>query len=183
MSNYFIALEIPAIIKKQLALLCFGPPQINWIEQSNLFYIIRPLGTLSDLELNEVTNRLKNVFFLPFTLTTKRISQKQLKGIGAIGIEFEYNAFLLKLNKEIEQSFRTLNLKKIPEPSFPIILGYYENINFDRLSDYLMANSTFSTQPIQVSELILLHARQTPRRTVFDIIEYYPAFNPINTED
>ncbi len=174
MHNYYIVHKIPKIIEKQLITLCFGPPQISWIDENHLYFFIRTLGALSDFELNEVKRQMQTVFFQPFTLVISKLSQKQVKNKGVIGIECETTPDLLNLNKEMDKSLRPLNLKKIPDLPFPIILGYYENLNFERLSDY-MTYSSFTSHTLQISELLLLHTWPSSKRTVYEEIERFPA--------
>lgn len=194
MQTYYLALEIPKLVKDQLAALCFGPPQIHWTEKDHLYFMLRPLENLSDSELNDLMNQLDGFFFEGFSFILQGIDHKHFKGGGVIGVGAGQNADMLKLIKEMDQTLRGLKLKKNYEMPFPIILGHYdlghgERISFERLGDYLMAHALFRSDPIDVTGIILLRTWQSTRGrgtgggTVYEELAYYPASESATGED
>lgn len=189
MYTYSIVFKIPEKIKKQLTVLCFGPSQISWVETERLYYFVRSFGMLTDLDANDLLNQLKTVFFTPLVINIQGVSHKQIKGggvksSGIIGISSTYNAELIRLNKLIDQSIRTIRMKKQLEMPFPIILGYYyDNLNFERLCDYLAAHAAFNSLLFEVHDFILLRSWHSSRRIVHEELAHFQAANATTGED
>jgi 2'-5' RNA ligase len=174
MQNYYLVHKIPKAIEGQLKTLCFGPPQINWVDANHFYFFIHSLGMLTDLDLSLVRTQLQTLFFLPFNVNLKNLTTQQTKGKGVIGIESELNEDLMNFKKEIYRLFRNLNLKKVDSLPFPIVLGYFEKINFEKLNDYL-TYSSFSPQPLLITELILLRTWSSSKRMVYEELDSFPA--------
>lgn len=183
MQNYFLAIPLPAQIKKQLAILCFGPPQIRWIDPEHLYYILNPFGNLSDIELKEIIDKLDTMFFSTFSFRIQNISCTQFKGSGIIGLKAQENQALLNLHKEAELTMRGLKIKKGNPQPFPVILGYFEKINIERLNDYLMSHDGFISDLIGVSGISLVRTWQSAKSTVYEEVAFFPASQATTGED
>ena len=175
MHTYSLIIELPLPVKNQIANLCFGPSQILWIEKQNIYFLLYSFGDLSDLELSELKENLEKLFFHSFVFNMRGIKSTKFKGKGIIGIESVNHPALEKINKDLEKLLKKFSLRKKETSPFPLVLGYYEKIDFERLIDYLMAYSTFESLPIEVKELTLIHVKPSSKGSIYEEIAYYPA--------
>lgn len=185
MHPYFLALPIPLTIRSRLATFCYGLPQVKWTEEENLYLILRYFGPLNDLVESNIHESLQNLFFTPFSFVLQGISHSRTKGNrNVIRVDVGNNLQIASLKKEIDRQLRDLHLP-IEERSFQphLILGYYENINPQRLGDYLTAHAGYQSTPIEVTSCLLMRSLQTPKHIIYETVEEYRASPPTTGED
>ena len=185
MHPHFLAIPLPEPIRSRLASFCYGLPQVHWVHEENFHLSLRSFGPLSDSVLSGIQERLKHIFFSPFSLVLQGAGHFHSKGNrGSIWIDVAENPELSTLKKEIDQNFRDLILPSEGHRFHPhITLGYYEHLNPQKLGDYLAALADYQSDTIEVNSYLLMRAQQTPNRVIYQTIEHYSASLPATGED
>lgn len=185
MHSHFLIIPLPFKVRARLASFCYGLPQVRWIEEENLHLILRSFGPLPDNAASSIHECLSTLFFTSFSLVLRGMDHFYSKGNrGIIWIGLTDNPQLNALRKEINRHLR--NLPFLPEErSFMphVILGYYDRLNPQRLGDYLMAHADYQSEPIEVTSCVLIRAIQTPKRTIYEVMEEYFASSLATGED
>lgn len=186
MDQYLLAIPLPLPVRLRLASLCYGLPQVDWIEEENFLFTLRFFGPLNDQTAAQIEERLSSLFFLKFNLALKGVdhfhSSKGNRGIIWVGVE--QTPELLALRKEIHDLLIDLHLKAEERPYHPhITIGKYHRLNEQRLAEYLMAHAHFQMEPIETLSCQLLSAHQTPKHTYYKIIKQIDASSPATFED
>jgi RNA 2',3'-cyclic 3'-phosphodiesterase len=183
-SHYFLSIPLPKSIRTRLASLCYGLPEVQWVEEENFHLTLRYFGLLSSSALEDIREGLKSVFFSPFSIVLQSIGHFHSRGKqGVIWVGIMDNPSLFSLKKEINQQLR--NFKLLPEERFQphITLGRYKNINPQKLGDYFIARADFQSEPIEVINCLLMLSQSTPKRMIYQTIESYPAMLPSTGQD
>jgi 2'-5' RNA ligase len=184
MYPHFLAIPLPKHIQSRLAQLCYGLPQVHWVEEENFLLKLHDFGPLSNVHLGEIQDRLKSLLFSPFSLFLQGVGHfYSKKGHGTIWVGVADNLELFTLKKKVESQLRDLPLRS-PERFHPhIILGYYDRLNPQKLGDYLSALADYHSEPIEVTCCLLMSAQQTPKRVIYRTVEQYIAMLPTSGED
>lgn len=176
MQPHFLAIPLPPHIRSKLASFCYGLPKVHWIEEENFHLTLRYFGPLNDTHLAQIQERLKSLFFPPFSLILQGAGHFHSKGNrGVIWIGVENNNQLLSLKKEINNQLRGLILPSDERFHPHISLGYYERLNPEKLGDYLSALAVYQSEPIEITDCVLLRSQQTPKRVIYEVVDYYSA--------
>jgi 2'-5' RNA ligase len=184
MQPHFLGIYFPEHIRSRLASFCYGLPQVHWVDEDNFHLKLRYFGPLPDINLREIQDRLKSLFFPPFTLSLQSVGHFHSKGgRGNIWVGVGENHHLVALKKEIDTLLRGVSLP--PDERFHphVTLGYYERLSPQKLGDYLSALADYQSDPIEVTSCLLVRIQQTPKRAIYQIVEHYSASNPATGED
>ncbi len=183
MDSYLLAIPLPAKIRTRLASLCYGLPQVRWVEEENFHIIVRYLGPLNDQQLAAIHERLQTLFFPPFSFILQEIEPFHSKNHrGAIRVKVSENKEFLELKKKIDRSLKDLSLPN-EESTFHVTLGHYDHLNGQRLGDYLSAQADYQSEPIEVTECLLLRVHSTPKHVFYQTLEHYAASLPATGAD
>ena len=91
---------------------------------------------------------------------------------------------LNSLRKEINRHLRDLHFLQEERSFLPhVIMGYYEQLNPERLGDYLTSHADYQSEPIEVTSFALIRSIQTPKRTIYEVVEEYFASSLATGED
>lgn len=177
MDSYLVAIPLPANLRSRLASLCFGLPQVHWVDEENFHLTLRYLGHLTTHQLEDVQEKLSTLFFHSFTMTLQGIRSHHSKNHqGSIQLGLLSNPALLTLKKEVNACLTGLDLLKEEHPFIPhVTLGYFEKLHSEKWGDYLTTYADFQSLPIEVNDCLLLSSHQTPKRFYYKIIEKYQA--------
>lgn len=185
MPPYFLAIPLPSPIRVRLATFCHGLPQVRWLDEENLYFILQSFGPLTDLVAHHIHEELHSLFFPPFTFILQEIHHSHTKtNRGSIWVGVEENLQLISLKNEIQRHLRPLRLSG-EEFSFQlrVNLGFYEKINPSRLGDYLAAYADFRSAPIEVKHILFLRSHYTQKRINMEILGEYTASQIATGED
>lgn len=184
MYPHFIAIPFPKHVQSRLASLCYGLPQVRWVEEENFHLTLRHFGPLSDTCLANIQEHLATLFFSPFSLVLQGVDHFHSKGKrGVIWIGVKESSALHSLKKEINRQLRDLALPPDEHFHSHVTLGYYERLNPQRLGDYLLSLADYQSEPIEVTSCLLMRSQQTPQRVIYQIIDEFLAFPKITGED
>lgn len=184
MHPHFLSIPLPERIRSRLISFCYGLPNVHWVEEDNFHLILRYFGPLNDTSLAKIQESLNALFFSPFSFVLKgagHFHSKNNRGIIWIGVI--ENSQLFSLKKEIDSLLRGLVLP--PDDRFHphITLGYYDRLNPQKLGDYLSALTDYQSEPIEVTNCLLMRSLQTPKRVIYQTVESYSASSHATGED
>lgn len=182
--TFLLSADLPHSIQPRLASLCYGLPNVQWLEEGHFHLNLRFFGKLSPNELDDVRIHLKNLFFHPMSIILETIGhyhQRSDRGVIWAGVKGSLE--LENLKKEINILLKGLALAAEHSPQFIVPLGYYEKLNPDKLNDYLMDRALFQSPPLDIQSCSLLLTRVTSKRIIFETVEQYFASPPVSGED
>lgn len=185
MDSYLLAIPLPTKIRTRLASLCYGLPQMRWIDEENFHLTLRYFGPLSDQQLDIIQERLQTLFFTPFSFNLQGIEPFQSKNHrGALRVGISHDTDLFTLKKKIDGHLQNLSLPSEEHAFHPhVTLGHYERLNGERLGDYLSACADYQSESIEVTECLLLRTHSTPKRIFYQTLEHYLVSSPATGED
>ncbi len=185
MYPHFLTIPLPSIVQSRLATFCYGLPQVRWVEEDNFHLTLRYFGPLADHTVAGIQERLKNLFFPPFSLVLQGINHSHTKSNrGTIWVGITDNSNLIALKKEMNRHLRDLHLPPEERSFHPhIILGFYERLNPKRLGEYLTMYADYQSLPIEVTRCLLIRSLQTPKRVIYEVVEEYAATQLPTGED
>lgn len=184
MSFYTLAIELPPSIQKRLASLCYGLAQVQWIEEQSFYLPLRQLGDLSSAQLEEVRERLNHLFFSPFSIVISTVNVDQPKSKGMVWAGIKPSNAADSLLKEIESLLKGISAPLPPSSHLlKAPLGYFNKISSDRLYDYLMNQTNFQLDPLEVVKCSLLCLKRTPKTIYYEVIAHYAASSQALGED
>jgi len=179
MFPYFLALPLPSLIRQQLALLCYGLPNVRWVEEENFHLTLRYLGPLTNSEEEKIKSYLTQLFFRPFFIQLQRIGHfHSKKDQGVLWVGIQSSPPLIELKKRIDRALQPLKLPKDDRGFQPhVTLGRYQTLNKNRLEDYLLSHLNYESSLIEINQCILFRSHQTPKHLIYESIETYSSDN------
>lgn len=175
MNCYFLALTIPKQIQNQILPLCFGLPNIQWIEPGQFHVLVRYLGKLTDPVRYKVEDQLETLTFAPFEISLAGLEYSLSKGgHGSLSLKVKPQETILKLKHAIDQSLKGVPVETNGKHFIPHTpLGFYEQMDAHWLGDYLVSQGMFETTLFAVSSLTLFSTQTTPKRVIYKPIRNY----------
>jgi 2'-5' RNA ligase len=186
MNLYSIILTLSPDLKRHLAQLCYGLPNVRWVEEENFHVLLRYLGPLSSDSLATVQEALKTVSFFPFTIYLKGLEHSHAKNDrGSLGIKVysDPEKSITQLKQEIDKKLKGLDID-LKERSFQphVPLAHYTHIQAERLSEYLGMYQMYQSEKMDVQQFELIFLQETPKRLFYRKVESYLAF-PLNLHE
>jgi 2'-5' RNA ligase len=173
----FLAIKPPNEIRKQLSQLCFGIPNIRWINEENLHITLRFFGNVDNNTLLDIKETLFNIntssFQLKLSSPNHFSSRKQI----VLWLTPSPSQPLLELRKQIDRSLIELNVQANKTHFIPhLTLGYITTANFhpDKTPKFLNSISHFASSPFEVNKFHLLSSKLTEKRAIYTIESEYP---------
>lgn len=174
--HYILSIDLPPPIKKHLATLCFGLPNVEWTSEENFNLTLQNLNHVNDTTLYEIKDRLETIHFEPFQISLCGVDFSSSRGSqGVLWIGITPSDPVVKLNLKIDKALADVHHKSIEKSSNPlIILGKDTHIQPNRLVDFLQTHSLFRSQSFDVSSFSLKEVITTPNKILFKELGKYP---------
>lgn len=164
--TYYIALEIPSEIKKQITRICIGIPSVNWLEESDLYLILRGLGNLDGADLIDIKTQLKLIPYEKITLTLQncRFLHSKIGHGGIVSLYTSQNRELEKLVSTLHSSLKELKLPEMSKQDPHVILGFYEHkLPPQKMANYLESTFFFQTPEFETTKMQLIMCQHTAK--------------------
>jgi 2'-5' RNA ligase len=176
MTRLFIALDFPPEIKTMLNRISFGLPEARWVPEDQLHLTLRFIGEVDGALFQDIRAKLGRVRAPELTLT--------LKGCGffpprkkprVIWVGIAENNKLFQLRNKIEKMVTQTGVEPERRKFSPhITLARLQSPPLKKVTDFLVANSMFSTNPFTVDHFSLYSSFLTPRGAIHTIeADYY----------
>lgn len=166
MDSLFIAFPLPKTIISQLERLCFGLPNVQWIDPNDFFINVISLGQVEgtmQLDILEILSKMHNH---PIFISLKNVSYSHTKTHGTIKVGLSPSQELDKLIKII--SYQLTPFLPHFKPVQPhVLLGRFLKIDEKRLFDYLDTHFLFESKPFLVNSIMLMKTRGTQNHRIF----------------
>lgn len=180
MNPYLIALDFPPVIKSQLKSICYGLPTVEWVEEENFHLLLRYLGKIPEPSLGLVKEALQTISFLSFKISLQGVDHFHAKkGQGTLWTGVKPIEALNSLKKDVDKVLKNLEVAPIERSFHPhVTLGRYDQIDHRRLGEFLMMNSLFRSESIEITNFHLFSMHETPKRVILQKVETYEALPP-----
>ena len=160
MPRLFTAIEIPEIVRAQLALVRGNLPGAKWVEMEDMHLTIRFFGDFGNLEADELVSTLARVDFDPFEL--------KITGLGVFGGRDPRALFagiadsepLNALQRASERAARAARLPPETRAFKPhITLARLKNAKPELVARFLSARPPLQAWPFTVDQFTLMSSR------------------------
>lgn len=162
MPRLFAALEIPADLAAELALLRGGLFGARWTEEEDFHLTLRFIGDI-DLRLaGEIEGELADIRKPAFPVTLERLDWFGGERPRAIIVRAKATPELAALHTKIENALRRLGAPPEPRKFVPhVTLARLRGASVAGVADYLSARSFFSPRSFVAHRFALFSARES----------------------
>jgi len=157
MRRLFVAVDLPANVKDQLAIMCCGLPGAKWVPPEQLHLTLRFIGDVDGTLFRDLKESLLEIHFASFFI--------QLKGVGffpprgkprVLWVGVVKNANLALLQKKIENVLVKSGLEPERRKFFPhITLARLRNTPDSRSAAFHAYNSMFISDEFPAEKFTL----------------------------
>ena len=174
MDPLIIGISIPLEIRKRLSQICYGLPNVEWVEEENFLLSICHIGKVEEQLKLDILENLAEIHFPIFPINLFGIECSKSKGL--IWLNVEISDLIAQFGKEIERVLRSNKVeKKSQNYFFPhVILGRFRSISYERLCEYLESNGLVSVPSIKVMFFSLYECHTSKKRSFYTEISRYP---------
>jgi RNA 2',3'-cyclic 3'-phosphodiesterase len=174
----FVALDLPASVKKSLTRISYGLSGIRWVEPDQMHLTLRFIGDTDYTQEANVRAALEEVSFAPFELQVRGVGQFPPQGAASVlwaGVD--HSDALENLAKEVDRVLVARKLKPDKKPfEAHITLGRMRNpMRPDKLKKFYSQNEGFELEPFKVNEFALYSSLLTPDGAIYTQEQTYAA--------
>ena len=176
MPRLFVALELPAPAKGELARLAAGLPGARWVVPEQFHLTLRFIGEVNGPMVDDVAVALAGIARDPFTLT--------LQGLGhfshgrrphALWAGVRAEPALLDLHGRVENRLRAIGLPPERRNYAPhVTIARLKNVKPHRLADYLQSYGAFAGAPFAVDSFALFSSFLSHTGALYTVEASYP---------
>ena len=175
MPRLFIAVDLPEIIKENLASMSFGIPGAKWVPPDQLHLTVRFIGEVDGGLFRDIKNILDEVNLAPFSL--------QLKGVGyfpprgaprVLWVGLEKSDPLQLLRKKLDSALLRVRVEPEGRKFSPhITLARLKNSPIQKIANFLAGNGLFHQEPFQVEDFKLYSSILSPKGAFHKVERIY----------
>ncbi len=176
MERLIIGIPLSEELQKEVERICFGVPNIEWLEPQSMHITIKFLGNIQGNDLLDIKELLKPIDFPPFTYSLEGLTVRQNKHKnGSLQIPVINTPELETLSKEIDKKLKPLALEQNKQhQNYHLTIGYFHQLRAEHLKNFIEANTYFKSKESIANELCILSHHRTPKHTYYTIEETYP---------
>lgn len=176
MEQYIIAIPLPEAIQDEIGSICYGLPNIEWVDPPSLHITLKHLGKLSPISVKDLKLELENFEFSIFKTNFQGIEVKHnRRRNGSFKIHVINSEAFEELSKEIDKKIRKFSSQSSKHiHRYNTIMGYYQNLHPEKILDFLESNGGFCSSPFTVDSIAIMSQHTTPKHTYFNIDEVIP---------
>jgi 2'-5' RNA ligase len=176
MIRLFVAIDLPDLMRQELAGLGFGLPGARWVAAEQIHLTLRFIGGVDGAMFRDIREELAGIRSAPFAM--------QVKGLGCFPLRqaprvlwagVANNDALILLRNRVEAALVRCGLE--PEGrkfAAHITLARLRDTPLSRLTNFLAGNALFSTEPVTVTEFLLYSSRITAKGAIHQLEASYP---------
>ena len=160
MPRLFAGLEIPVLLRDELALIKGGLMQARWIEPENYHLTLRFIGDVDAGLAREIDLSLAAIRQAPFRLTLDTLDCLGGDKPHSLVARAQAIPALVELQAAIERRLQRLGLPAEPRKFTPhVTLARVNGMSARALADYLAARGLFRSRGCEVEAFVLFSAR------------------------
>ena len=181
----FIAIDLPDLIKNQLASLRTYDPRVRWVDQSSFHLTLRFLGETSPIALKEIISLLETIKSPELTL--------QIKGVDFFGPSHSPRLLyarvvlteeLSRLKNKIDYLLKQYGLSDDQRKYSPhITLARISKTSSSLVGPFIQEHSLFQTRPFGARSFTLFSSKRLEKGTFYHTEYEFPLLGPINQYD
>jgi 2'-5' RNA ligase len=185
MHRLFVAIDFPAPVREQLALICFGLKEARWMEKDQMHLTVRFIGEVEGSCFLDVRDALEDVRVAPFDLRLKGLGFFPPRGLPhVVWAGVERSEALVALHDKVEAALVRAGLP--PEGRnfhAHVTLARVKGAHSKHVAAYLGHNALFSAGPFGVEAFHLYSSVLTPKGALHRIEASYPLRPPDDGTD
>ena len=176
MPRLFVAIDLPAGIREQLATLCCGLPGARWVSPEQMHLTLRFIGEVDGREFNLIGEALAEIQCEQFFMQLGEIGFFPPRGNPrVVWVGINKNEKLVQLRNRIESALVRKGLDPEGRKFSPhITLARLKDTPSSRIGAYLAHNSFFTTEKFLVNQFLLYSSVLNSKGAKHFIEEAYP---------
>ena len=160
MPRLFAGLEIPRIVRDDLALMKGGLAQARWIDPEDYHLTLRFIGDVDASQAREIDLTLAALRPAPFILTLDSLDCLGGDKPHSLVARAQATLALLELQASIARRLQRLGLPAEPRKFVPhVSVARLNGMSARNVADYLAARGLFRQRSFEVSRFVLFSAR------------------------
>ncbi|QDH25906.1 RNA 2',3'-cyclic phosphodiesterase [Neokomagataea tanensis] len=171
----FVALDLSAPLRDELALLRGSLPNVQWIPKDNYHLTLRFIGEVtSRAEQEEIDLALGQLSWAPFELSLLGAGLREHTKTDTLIIHIEQNDALTALQSQIEKLLRRAGCDTLKKRFHPhIALGHISSTRREESARWVQAHNLFRSTPMSVQHVTLFESlKGFDQRTYVHQAEY-----------
>lgn len=171
----FLGISIPDEVKEQLTSICYGLPDIKWVDEENFHITLVFLGEQTQEEVDRISDFCSEISVSNFDLELRSVGVfgKQ-KSPSILFAEVKQNPHLLQLQKILDSGLRKRGIQPERQEYHPhVTIGRFKNFYNAKISPYLEEFSDFSSSSFAVSEFHIYSSRSSANGPIYRIEESF----------
>ena len=160
MIRLFVAIPLPADLRRRLAGLCSGVREVRWVAEENLHLTLRFIGEVAEPQADDIAAALAGVRSGPFTLALAGVGHFESgRRVRVLWAGVEPAAPLLVLQERVESALRRAGLPPDSRRFTPhVSLARLKAAPAHRVGNWLQDNALFRAEPFTVDRFVLFES-------------------------
>jgi 2'-5' RNA ligase len=169
MMRLFVALDLPAALRTQVAGLAGGIPGARWVAPENYHLTLRFIGEVESWRAQEVDEALAAIRARPVELALRGVGVFEKGGrVHALWVGAEKTEGLAHLQGKVETALQRVGLEPERRRFAPhVTLARTEKAAPEKLAAYVQANNLFRAAPVVVERFCLFSSRLGKEQAVY----------------
>ena len=157
MIRLFVAIELPADLRRRMASLGVGIGRARWVAEDNLHLTLRFIGEVQDDHLDDIATALGQVRFRPFPVTVRGAGHfGSGRRVRSLWLGVEKSAELAALRDRVESALVRIGIAPEGRKFHPhVTVARLNNGAPHEVRGWLAANTMFAAVPFAVPRLVL----------------------------
>ncbi|MDH4228133.1 MAG: RNA 2',3'-cyclic phosphodiesterase [Nitrospirota bacterium] len=176
MPRLFVAIDFPAVIRQQLALLCHGLRDARWVPEAQLHLTLAFAGEVAGSQVNDLHEALGEIRTAPFDLALHGVGVFPPRGVPhVLWAGVRENPALMQLQQQVEKAIRSAGVMPEKRNYMPhVTLARLNRVPSGKMAEWLTHQALFATPAFPVTELRLYSSVLTPGRAVHRMEAAFP---------
>jgi len=176
MIRLFVAVALPDLLRRRLAMLCRGVKGARWVDESNMHLTLRFIGEVEEPQAEEIAAALDRLRAPRFPLSLVGAGHFETRGrVRQLWVGIEPNPVLMQLQERIESALQREGLEPEGRKFSPhITLARLDRAAPDTIRNWLHENSLFRAEPFAVEEFVLFQSLLGNGGAVYHPVAEFP---------
>jgi len=168
MVRLFVSIELPAVVKQRLELLCCDVPGARWVDPEQIHLTLRFIGEVDELVFRDVEAALDEVRAPSFEMALKGVGHFPPRGEPRVlWVGVEKSAALVQLHDRVERALVRAGVEPERRRFSPhVTLARLNHTPARVVGSYLAMNGLLRCEPFAVREFHLYSSALSAKRAV-----------------